>query len=126
MNTGLAVAGGLSAAVVFAAVTLCNARSARLIGPGALLGWIMPIGLLVVGPVALAGGVPERLDDAALGWMVVAGVGDVGGLLLAYAALANGKVGVVAPIVATQGAVAATIAAVAGEPLPAGAGLALA
>ena len=117
----LAIVCGVGAALMFATVTLCNARSSRLIGPAALLGWIMAIGLVILTPFALAGGLPARFDAAALGWMAVAGVGDLVGLLLAYAGLAAGKVSIVAPIVATQGAAAALIAAVAGDPIPDGA-----
>jgi drug/metabolite transporter (DMT)-like permease len=111
----LAIVGGLGAAVVFATVTLCNSRSSRMIGPTQLLAWVMVIGLLITGPLALARGVPSGLDSTAGGWMAVAGVGNVLGLLLAYSALRAGQVGIVAPIVSTQGALAALIAIVAGE-----------
>jgi drug/metabolite transporter (DMT)-like permease len=47
--------------------------------------------------------------------MAVAGVGNVAGLLFAYSALRIGKVGIVAPLVSTQGAIAALIAIIAGE-----------
>lgn len=117
----LAIAGGLGAALVFAIVTLCNARSSRIIGPQALLGWIMVIGLVILAPVAIAGGIPAGLDARAGAWMAVSGIGDVVGLLLAYSALRAGKVGVVAPLVSTQGAIAAVIAVLAGEPLAEGA-----
>lgn len=122
----LAIAGGLGAALVFALVTLCNARSSRVIGPRALLGWIMVIGLVILAPFAIAGGVPRGLDARSGAWMAVSGIGDVVGLLLAYAALQAGKVGIVAPLVSTQGAIAAVIAVIAGEPLAEGAGLLLA
>jgi drug/metabolite transporter (DMT)-like permease len=111
----LAVLGGLGAALVFATVTLCNSRSSRMIGPNQLLAWVMLIGLIITGPLALARGVPSGLDSAAAWWMAVAGIGNVVGLLLAYSALRLGQVGVVAPIVSSQGAIAALIAIVAGE-----------
>src|SRR5919109_1421797 len=111
----LAIAGGLGAALVFATVTLCNSRSSRMIGPTQLLAWIMLIGLAITGPLALARGIPDGLDGEAAVWMAVAGVGNVVGLLLAYSALRVGKVSVVAPLVSTQGAIAALIAIVAGE-----------
>jgi len=117
----LAVAGGLGAALVFAIVTLCNARSSRIIGPQALLGWIMMIGLVILAPFAIADGLPGGLDARAGMWMAVSGIGDVAGLLLAYSALRAGKVGIVAPLVSTQGAIAAVIAVLAGEPLADGA-----
>src|SRR5919109_2952034 len=118
----LAIAGGLGAALVFATVTLCNSRSSRMIGPTQLLAWIMLIGLAITGPLALARGIPDGLDGEAAVWMAVAGVGNVVGLLLAYSALRVGKVSVVAPLVSTQGAIAALIAIVAGESVSTGVG----
>lgn len=120
-----AIAGGLGAALVFATVTLCNSRSSRMIGAGQLLAWIMLIGLAITGPLALARGIPDGLDGEAAAWMAVAGVGNVVGLLLAYSALRIGKVSVVAPLVSTQGAIAALIAIVAGETLGGGVALLL-
>jgi drug/metabolite transporter (DMT)-like permease len=122
----LAIVGGLSAALVFATVTLCNSRSARMIGPSQLLAWVMLIGLAITGPLVLARGVPEGLDGEAAAWMAVAGVGNVVGLLLAYSALRIGKVAIVAPIVSTQGAIAALIAIVAGEQVQLGVAVLLA
>ena len=113
----LAIVGGLGAALAFATVTLCNSRSSRMIGPAQLLAWVMLIGLAITGPLALAGGTPDGLDAKSVGWMAVAGVGNVVGLLLAYSALRVGKVSVVAPLVSTQGAIAALIAIIAGEAL---------
>src|SRR5215207_2743345 len=122
----LAIVGGLGAALVFATVTLCNSRSSRMLGPAQLLAWVMLIGLAIVVPLVLLEGVPAELDVESGAWLAVAGVGNVVGLLLAYAALRLGKVGVVAPVVATQGAVAALLAVVAGESIGARAGVALA
>src|ERR671911_2555068 len=121
----LAIVGGLGAALVFATVTLCNSRSSRMIGAAQLLAWIMLIGLAITAPLALARGVPDGLDGEAAAWMAVAGVGNVVGLLLAYSALRVGKVSVVAPLVSTQGAIAAVIAIVAGEAVSRGVGLLL-
>jgi drug/metabolite transporter (DMT)-like permease len=111
----LAIVGGLGAALVFATVTLCNSRSTRMIGPPQLLAWVMLIGLAITAPIAFARGIPDGLDAEAGAWMAVAGVGNVAGLLLAYSALRIGKVGIVAPVVSTQGAIAALIAIIAGE-----------
>lgn len=118
----LAIVGGLGAAIVFSVVTLCNSRSSRMIGSSELLAWVMLIGLAITGPAVALTGVPMGLDAQAVGWMGVAAVGNVVGLLLAYAALRIGKVGVVAPLVSTQGAIAGVIAVIAGERLSAGAG----
>src|ERR671919_1556726 len=121
----LAIVGGLGAAIVFATVTLCNSRSSRMIGPTHLLAWVMLIGLAITAPLVALEGVPDGLDGDAAAWLAVAGVGNVVGLLLAYAALRSGKVGVVAPLVSTQGAIAAVIAVIAGETISPGAGIAL-
>jgi drug/metabolite transporter (DMT)-like permease len=120
-----AIVGGLGAALVFATVTLCNSRSSRMIGPGPLLAWVMLIGLAITGPGVLIEGVPDDLDRESGAWLVIAGVGNVVGLLLAYAALSSGKVGIVAPLVSTQGAIAAVIAVIAGETISVAAGIAL-
>jgi drug/metabolite transporter (DMT)-like permease len=122
----LAIVGGLGAALVFATVTLCNSRSSRMIGPSHLLAWVMLIGLAIVAPLVVLEGVPDGLDAESGAWLAVAGVGNVVGLLLAYAALRIGKVGIVAPVIATQGAVAAVLAVVAGESIGVGAGVCLA
>jgi drug/metabolite transporter (DMT)-like permease len=116
----LAIVGGLGAALMFALVTLCNARSSRMIGPSALLGWVILIGLVILVPPVALGDVPDGLDRDAIAWLAVAGVGNVVGLLLAYAALRSGKVGIVAPVVSTQGAIAAAVATVAGDRLAPG------
>jgi drug/metabolite transporter (DMT)-like permease len=122
----LAIVGGLGAALVFATVTLCNSRSSRMIGPSQLLAWVMLIGLAIVAPLVVLEGVPDDLDAESGAWLAVAGIGNVVGLLLAYAALRVGKVGIVAPVIATQGAVAAVLAVIAGESIGAGAAATLA
>ena len=122
----LAIVGGLGAALVFATVTLCNSRSSRMIGPSQLLAWVMLIGLAIVAPLVVLEGVPDDLDAESGAWLAVAGIGNVVGLLLAYAALRVGKVGIVAPVIATQGAVTAVLAVIAGESIGAGAAVTLA
>ncbi len=113
----IAILGGLGAALAWTVTSLTAARASREIGSPATLAWVMLTGLLVVGPVVLAGGRPAGLDGGALGWLAVAGAGNVGGLLLVYTAMRIGKVGVVAPISSSEGAVAALIAVAAGEHL---------
>jgi drug/metabolite transporter (DMT)-like permease len=113
----IAVLGGLGAAVAWAGATLCSSRSARLIGAPSVLAWVMIVGLLVVGGPAAAQGRPAGLDGEAWAWLTISGAGNVAGLLLSYAALRVGKVGIVAPITSTEGAIAAVIAVVAGEHL---------
>jgi drug/metabolite transporter (DMT)-like permease len=121
----IAILGGLGAATVFASATLCSSRSTRMIGAGPVLAWVMILGFLIVVPWAAAEGVPDGLDAASVGWLVVAGIGNVLGLLLAYSALRIGKVGIVAPIVSTEGAIAAVISIIAGEQIAPGVGVTL-
>jgi drug/metabolite transporter (DMT)-like permease len=111
-----AILGGIGAALAFAAATLCSARSSRMIGPGSVLAWVMLVGLAIVLPLVIVGDPPELSGDM-LRWLALSGGGNVLGLLLAYAGLRVGKVGVVAPILSTEGAIAALIALVAGERL---------
>jgi drug/metabolite transporter (DMT)-like permease len=70
--------------------------------------------------------VPAHADGADAAWLAVASLGSVGGLGLVYAALRRGKVSVVAPISATEGAIAALVAVAFGEHLALGTGIALA
>ncbi len=121
-----AILGGLGAAVCWSVTTLTAARASRLIGSPATLAWVMLTGFVVVAPIALAQGTPDGLDGGALGWLGIAGAGNVAGLLLTYTALRLGNVSVVAPIESSEGAVAALIAVVAGEHLSPGSGVALA
>src|SRR5581483_5611652 len=120
-----AILGGLGAAAAWAAAMLTASRASRLVGSQTTLAWVMLTGLIVVGPIALAEGKPAGLDGGAAVWLVLAGAGNVGGLLLSYTGMRIGKVGVVAPITSAEGAVAAVIAVAAGEQLGVGTGVAL-
>ena len=115
----IAILGGLGAAFAWAAGTLCSARSSRLIGAASVLGWVMLVGLLANLVVVAAGPRIGPISAADAGLLVIAGVGNVVGLYLAYTALRTGKVGLVAPIVSTEGAIAAVLAVATGEPLSA-------
>lgn len=121
----IAVLGGLGAAFAWATTTICAARAARLIGGPSVLAWVMLTGLVVTLPWAALQGRPD-VDRTAATWLLIGGVGNCAGLLLVYAGLRAGKVGVVAPITSTEGAIAAVIAVVAGEQLAPGMGIALA
>jgi drug/metabolite transporter (DMT)-like permease len=77
----------------------------------------MLVGLVVVLPFLLAAGSPPTGSTA--GWLLLAGLGNVVGLMLEYRAVRAGKIGVVAAIVSTEGAMTAVISRVAGESLPA-------
>jgi drug/metabolite transporter (DMT)-like permease len=113
----LAVVGGLGAAVAWAVATLCSTRASRAIGATATLAWVMVVGLVAVAPVLVISHLPASLDAAAVGWLVLAGAGNVAGLLFEYAGLRVGKVAVVAPIASTEGVIAALLSLFAGERL---------
>ena len=106
---------GLGTAVFFACSTLLSDRAVRRIDPWSVVAWVTFFGLIWTTPFLLAGGIPETLTTDVVRWMAVAGLGNVGGLVLAAFALRIGKVGVVAPIVAAEGAIAAVVAASLGE-----------
>lgn len=108
----LAVIAGLGAATAFAASTLASTRASRLIGATPTVAWVTAIGL----PLALAAALADRsgLSFASVPWLAIAGLGNVAGLLLAYRALRIGPVSVVAPIVSTEGAMAALFSVASG------------
>jgi drug/metabolite transporter (DMT)-like permease len=112
----VAILGGFAAACSWAIATLASSRSSRMIGPWSVLGWVMTVGLVVaIVPAFLV--TPINLDAPHLAGLVVLGLCQNIGLLLAYYALQVGRVSIVAPITATEGALAAALAVVLGEPL---------
>ena len=122
----LAIIGGLGAAVAWATTTLVAARATRLIDVRSLLATVMAVGLVISAPAAAIAGVPHGVAGSTWAWLALSGLANVAGLLCAYSALRVGKVGMVAPITSTEGAVAAVIAVIAGESLSAGTGVTLA
>ena len=105
---------GLLTACFFASSSLLSSRSVKIIGSASSVAWAMLVGLVITLPFVFISGVPANLS-ASLPWMVVAGLGNVVGILIAGFALRVGKVGVIAPILATEGAISAVIAAILGE-----------
>ena len=120
----IALLGGLGAALCFAGATLLNSRATHLMPATHLLAWVMVIGLALTLPLALVE-LPESLSGSDVGLLWAAGIGNVAGLLLSYLALRHGRAGVVAPIISTEGALAALVAVAAGEALKPGAGFVL-
>lgn len=110
----LSVVLGLLTATFFASTSLISSRAVKVIGSGSSLAWTMAVGLVITVPFVVASGVPVNLGPS-LPWMALAGLGNVLGILLAGFALRVGKVGVVAPILATGGAISALISALLGE-----------
>lgn len=117
--------GGLGAAFLWAGATVASSRSSRMIGSRVVLGWIMVVGLVVGIPLGLMDGIPAMPSPPDLCLLLLSGLCYAGGLGIAYAALTIGKVGVVAPIVATEGAIAAVLAVILGDELAAGAAILL-
>lgn len=105
---------GLGTAVCFATSSLFSSRAVRMIGPWSVAAWTMVVGLILTLPFTAVAGVPDNLGST-WGWMLLSGAGNVIGLVLAAAAFRVGKVGVVTPILATEGAIAAVVAAILGE-----------
>jgi drug/metabolite transporter (DMT)-like permease len=122
----VAILGGLGAAVAFAVTILTASRATRMIGAPSVLAWVLLTGFCIVVPWALLEGRPEGLDERSILFLVLSGAGNVVGLLLVYSALRIGKVGIVAPITSTEGAIAAVIAVLAGEHVAEGSGIVLA
>jgi drug/metabolite transporter (DMT)-like permease len=113
----IALLGGLGAALAWGAGTICSARSSRIIGAASVVAWVMLIGLVANLAVIAVGPTPGSLGSTDIAWMLVAGVGNVSGLFLEYSALRRGKVGIVTPVISTEGAIAALLAVAGGEAL---------
>jgi drug/metabolite transporter (DMT)-like permease len=112
----VAILGGLGAALSWAIATLASSRSSRMIGPMSVLGWVMAVGLVVaIVPALLVP--PIDLDATKVAGLVGIGLCQNIGLLLAYYALQVGRVSIVAPITATEGALAAVLSIILGEAL---------
>jgi drug/metabolite transporter (DMT)-like permease len=111
----LAILGGLGAALCWATSSMASARSARMIGSWATLGWVMLIGALIAVPATIVAGGGANLTPTALQLLGISAAGNIVGLLLAYTAFQGGKVAVIAPILSTEGAMGAVISIVFGE-----------
>lgn len=105
---------GLATAALWATTLLGSARSSRLIGSWSTLAWVMLVGLIVAVPLVVLTAGPVAFTQTDIVHLVVAGIANSAGLLLVYTALRRGKVGVVAPIVSTEGAIGATLAVLLG------------
>jgi uncharacterized membrane protein len=121
------VIGGVLAALMWGTSTVVASRSTRMIGSQQVLAYVMLTGLAIMAVLAPAAeGLPD-VTGRGTAWALLGGITSVGGLSLVYAALRVGKVGVVAPISSTEGALAAVFSvAFLGEELSPGVGAALA
>jgi drug/metabolite transporter (DMT)-like permease len=112
-----AILGGFGAALFWTVAMLCSSRASRELGAIPTLAWVMGLGFLIVLPLVIAAGsLPTGSETA---WLLVAGAGNIIGLVFEYTAVRSGKVGMVAAIASTEGAVAAVLSAIAGEPISA-------
>lgn len=111
----LAILGGLVAALMWGTATVSSSRVSRTVGATSTLAGVMLVGFVVALPIAAFAGVPRNLPLGDVAWLAVAGIGNVVGLLLEYNGLRIGKVGVVAAIASTEGALTAVLAIVFGE-----------
>ena len=116
----IAILGGLGAALSWGLSTVVASRSTRMIGSQQALAYVMLLGLGALAVLAPASGVPQHASGHAWAWAVLAGAGSAAGLSMMYRAVHLGKVGVVAPIASTEGALAAVFSIALGETLTAG------
>jgi drug/metabolite transporter (DMT)-like permease len=122
----IAVIGGLIAALGFTGAILSSTRATRMVGPVATLGGVMLFSAIAAAPIVLLSVAGTRFPSESIGWLVLAGVGNVGGLFSEYVGLRRGKVGIVGALAAAEGAVAATLSILAGEQLAPAVGIAVA
>jgi drug/metabolite transporter (DMT)-like permease len=120
-----AIIGGLVAAILWATATLSSSRSSRMLGSRVVIGWVMLTGAIVGTPLALISPAPAQVRPESIVIVLISGVCYVVGLQLTYAALRIGKVSLIAPIVATEGAVGALLAVALGDTLALSAALLL-
>jgi drug/metabolite transporter (DMT)-like permease len=109
----IAVLGGLGASICFALSALCSASASRRLGATSTLAWVMTLGLVLVIPGVIVAGT-SRLTAGRIVLLLIAGITNVVGLLIEYVAFRRGKVGVITPIVSTEGAITTVIAVIAG------------
>ena len=118
MGAGTPIIFGLITAVLFAACTLGGARAVRYIPNTAVVGWASLTGLILLIPALVVSERPTSIPPDVIFWWCAFGACNIAGLLVAYSAFRIGKVGLLAPIIATEGSVAAVIATLTGESLP--------
>ncbi len=116
---GTSVAGGAIAALASGVSSLASSRSSKGIGATCVLGWVMLIGLVVAVPAVLVKGSPGSLSGTDVLLLLGAAAGSIGGLLADYRALRVGRVAIVQPIVACEGAAAAVFGLLHGDALSA-------
>ncbi len=107
----IAIAGGLAAAFLWGSSTVVASRSTRILGAPLVLAWVLLLGLLLLPAMLVVDGIPHASLTTWI-WAVTAGLAATFGLLMLYRGLRIGRVGVVAPVASTEGAVAAVLSVV--------------
>lgn len=121
-----AVAGGLTAAVLWAVAGMCSSTFGRRASPFVGVAIANVVGAAVATAAALAiDGVPRGAAAADWGWSTLYGLALGAALACAFWAIANGPVGLVAPIISCEGAIAALVSVGTGEHLQLAAGVGL-
>ncbi len=107
---------GAATALLWAIAVLTTKPAVRIAGPWTVMLWMGGFATVMSFAVAVVTGPPH---GPAVGWTlaVVAGLATAGAQVCWLGALRRGRVTLVTPIVACDGAVAAVLAVVAGEPL---------
>lgn len=121
----MAVLFGLLCAASWGSSSIFGARASRTYGALPATFWVQVVGLALVLPLALASGRPDAPRDD---WLLaaLAGVAYLGGSAAWTFAVRLGAVGIVTMLVATDGAIAATVSAILGEEIGIPVALALA
>ena len=111
----IAVLGGLGAALAWALATLAAARASRVLGPWSTTALVVSVGFVATMPLLALEPPPATIASGDIAWLLLAGLGYAVGMVFNYAALTGGKVPVTAPIVSTEGSIAAVLAVLGGE-----------
>ena len=120
------VVGGLLAAVCWSAAGIASSVAGRRVGPMLALGWVNLLAMVIVVVAALAvDGVPHDVPNAELAWAAVYGLALVGALAAAFKSMTLGPVGLVSPVISTEGAFATLLGLALGETVGGITGLAL-
>jgi drug/metabolite transporter (DMT)-like permease len=112
---GVTVLLALAAALAWGVTSYASAPAAREAGVRSALAWSALIAPVILWPLALLlSGAPDPAGwDVA--WAAVFGLGLVGALALGFRAMTLGRVSIVATVIATDGAMAATVSIARGE-----------
>ena len=112
---GVTIALALAAALAWGVASYSSAPAARSAGVGCALAWSALLAPVVLWPIALLlTGVPDP-SGRDLAWAGLLGLGLVGALGLGFLAMTLGRVAIVATVISTDGAMAATVSIARGE-----------